>query len=252
MDHLSAIRRYELDTVLCDFPTAGSRVIEIGGGTGWQARILSDHGYRVDSVDIHHPAGETFFPVQLYDGFILPFPDNCFDVVFSSNVLEHVTDLDRLMREMIRILKPGGKMIHVLPTTGWRIWTSLAHYPFLLKYVASAGRVTMTTQVRPTVLGTLQRRGWVGTLRSVLIPPPHGTSSSSFSELFAFSAHRWKQTFYTAGLDVVRYKECGLFYTGHSLFPQIGIRGRQRIARALGSSSALYELSPRKVMPPAK
>jgi SAM-dependent methyltransferase len=251
MDHLSTLRRYELDAVLCHFPTAGSRVIEIGGGTGWQARILADHGYRVDSVDIHHPAGDRFFPVQLYDGSALPFPDKHFDIVFSSNVLEHVTELDRLLLEMTRILKPGGKMVHVLPTPGWRIWTSLTHYFFLLKYAASAGRATMTTQVRPTVRGTLQRRGWVGTLRSVLIPPPHGTSRSSFSELSAFSAQRWKQVFHNAGLDVVSYQECGLFYTGHSLLPQIGIHGRQRIARVLGSSSALYELSPRNVTLPA-
>jgi SAM-dependent methyltransferase len=244
MDHLSTLRHYELETVLRRFPSPGSRVIEIGGGTGWQARILADHGYRVDSVDINHPSGEIFFPVQLYDGCVLPFPDKCFDIVFSSNVLEHVTDLDRLLREMIRILKPGGKMIHVLPTTGWRIWTSLTHYPFLLKYVASAGRATMTTQARPTVRGTLKRLGFFGTLRNALIPPPHGISRSSFLELSAFSAKRWRQIFRKAGLDVIAHQECGLFYTGHSLVPQMNIRTRQRIAHGLGSASAMYELSP--------
>jgi SAM-dependent methyltransferase len=251
MDHLSTLRRYELETVLHYFPPPGSRVIEIGGGTGWQARVLAELGYRVDSVDIHHPHGESHFPVQLYDGCTLPFPDNSFDVVFSSNVLEHVTELDGLLRQMIRILKPDGKIIHVLPTPAWRIWTSLAHYPFLVKYAASGGRATMTTQIRPTVRGTLMRRGLLGTLRAIAVPPPHGITSSSFAELYAFSAHSWKRVFHKVGLDVVTCQGCGLFYTGHSLFPQVSIRVRELFARGLGSASAVYELMPRHSRSPA-
>ncbi|MCB1124541.1 MAG: methyltransferase domain-containing protein, partial [Verrucomicrobiae bacterium] len=45
----------------------------------------------------------------------LPFRDNCFDVVLSFSVLEHVKDPFRAAREMIRVLKPGGYLHIEMP-----------------------------------------------------------------------------------------------------------------------------------------
>ena len=214
-------------------------MIEIGGGTGWQARILADHGYRVDSVDIHHPAGDRFFPVQLYDGSRTSISRHMhFDIVFSSNVLEHVTELDRLLPEMTRILKPGGKMIHVLPTH------RLANmdFPDALPFPVE-----------------ICRKRWK--CNDDHTGPPHRTRNTATSRLAwhvtqcSHSTATWHQPFvifrtfrlfctadgnkpsHNAGLDVVSYQECELFYTGHSLLPKMGIHGRQRIALFLGSSS---------------
>jgi hypothetical protein len=124
-------------------------------------------------------------------------------------------------------------------------WTCLAHYFSLLIYVATAPRQTMTITIRPTVRGKLRLGDWAGTLRSVLISPPHGVTRSSFYELFAVSAQRWKQTFHDADLNIVSHQKCGLFYTGQSLLPTIGIICRQRIARIWVSSSALCDILPR-------
>ena len=49
------------------------------------------------------PAGAV-----LADGYWLPVRDSCADVVFSSNVLEHVRDPIGLIEEMIRVTRPGG------------------------------------------------------------------------------------------------------------------------------------------------
>jgi len=45
----------------------------------------------------------------------LPFADNTFDVVLSMQVLEHVQDPERAIREMHRVLRPGGKLCITLP-----------------------------------------------------------------------------------------------------------------------------------------
>lgn len=47
----------------------------------------------------------------------LPFPDSCFDVIYSSHVLEHFKprQLDQLLSELHRVLKPGGKMLICVP-----------------------------------------------------------------------------------------------------------------------------------------
>ena len=41
----------------------------------------------------------------------LPFLDNSFDIVLSRLAFHHFTDTDRVFREMVRVLKPGGKLI---------------------------------------------------------------------------------------------------------------------------------------------
>lgn len=53
-----------------------------------------------------------------YDVHDLPFEDQTFDVIVSSHVLPALSDIDTAMREMIRVLKIGGVMAHVIPD--WR------------------------------------------------------------------------------------------------------------------------------------
>ena len=50
-----------------------------------------------------------------YDGKTLPFPDNYFDSVFSTEVFEHVFNLEEMMLEIKRVLKPGGKILVTCP-----------------------------------------------------------------------------------------------------------------------------------------
>ncbi|GMV01839.1 MAG: hypothetical protein AMXMBFR52_14950 [Burkholderiales bacterium] len=242
MDHLSALRRFELEFALRYFPATGSSVLEVGGGSGWQAQLLSEKGFRVESIDVARPEAALSFPVRLYDGEAIPYPEQSFDLVFSSNVLEHVEDVELLLCEMARVLRPNGRMVHILPTPAWRFWTLVMHYPFLVKYAVGGVRSNSTMQHRPTLRGTLAKRGLHETLQRVLIPPPHGVGTSALHELTTFSSQHWCQTFGRAGLEVVRHAEVGLFYTGHALFPGTGITARQKASRWLGSASALFEL----------
>jgi SAM-dependent methyltransferase len=46
----------------------------------------------------------------------IPYPDHAFATVFSNGVLEHVHDLDRGLREIARVLRPGGQLIFTVPT----------------------------------------------------------------------------------------------------------------------------------------
>lgn len=49
----------------------------------------------------------------------LKFEDNFFDIVFQNEVLEHVQDDVQTLRESLRVLKPGGKLIFFTPNRGW-------------------------------------------------------------------------------------------------------------------------------------
>lgn len=54
-----------------------------------------------------------------YDGITLPFSDNSFDSLFSSEVLEHVPDIKRSLGEIRRVVKPGGRVLITVPF----VWT---------------------------------------------------------------------------------------------------------------------------------
>lgn len=50
-----------------------------------------------------------------YDGKTIPFPDNHFDSILSSEVFEHLFEINHLLGELNRVLKPGGKMLITCP-----------------------------------------------------------------------------------------------------------------------------------------
>src|SRR5262249_57567979 len=116
-EQLDGVRGAELDKVASLFPT-GARVLEIGAGTGKQALELQRRGFDVTAIEIAESnyAAHRVFPIKDYDGRAIPLADASVDVVFSSNVLEHVTDLSRMHAEIRRVLAPGGTCVHVLPT----------------------------------------------------------------------------------------------------------------------------------------
>ena len=50
-----------------------------------------------------------------YDGKVIPFDENHFDAVFSSEVFEHIFNLEEVLTEIQRVLKPGGKLLFTCP-----------------------------------------------------------------------------------------------------------------------------------------
>ncbi|HUT31517.1 MAG TPA: methyltransferase domain-containing protein [Sedimentisphaerales bacterium] len=70
-----------------------ARLLEMGGGDGFLAQRLAEMGFQVVSID-PEPRSPAYFAVAKGDCTKLEFEDNSFDVIFSSNVLEHISDLD--------------------------------------------------------------------------------------------------------------------------------------------------------------
>jgi SAM-dependent methyltransferase len=112
----------------------GCRLLEVGSGFGIFVAVTRTQ-YGADAVGLE-PAGtgfDTSFevcrevlkeygldPELIVDakGENIPFPDNSFDLVFSSTVLEHTDDPWRVLDEAIRVLRPGGYLQFVFPNYG--------------------------------------------------------------------------------------------------------------------------------------
>jgi SAM-dependent methyltransferase len=61
--------------------------------------------------------GATFVRVPSEDR--LPFPDGAFDACYASEVIEHLFDVSGFIREMNRVLVPGGLLLLTTPYHGW-------------------------------------------------------------------------------------------------------------------------------------
>ncbi|MGQ0593369.1 MAG: class I SAM-dependent methyltransferase [Gammaproteobacteria bacterium] len=241
--HLERLRRFELDCVRGCFPH-GARVLELGGGSGFQASIIAGWGCEVSAFDVPErplPPRE-YFPVQEYDGRHVPFASETFDVVFSSNVLEHIRDLPASLAQLRRVLKHDGRGVHILPTPVWRGWTSVTHYarilPLALRRLRGPGAVAAA--VASNAAAAAPRRSLGELLRCNLLPGPHGEYPSAFSEFWYFSRKRWLEVFAASGFEVERDYPTGLFYTGYSLLPSLPVESRVTLAKVLGSSCRVF------------
>jgi SAM-dependent methyltransferase len=245
--YLDEIRMLELDIVMPLF-LPGARVLELGAGTGRQALELSRRGFEVTAIDlaVSAYAAHRVFPITDYDGTTIPLPDASVDVVFSSNVLEHVPDLARMHCEICRVLAPGGKAIHVLPTHVWRLWTVLAGYPDAIAYFLN-GSPSLVPHALP---GQSERRrlaaAWYKTTRNVggrLFPPRHGARDNTVSEIWLFHPSWWRRNFRENGFAIIHDAPTGLFHTGNMLLgPRLGVARRRQIAARLGSTGHVFAL----------
>jgi len=239
MPLLETIRAAELDGLRRWFPS-GARVLDLGGGSGWQASILASWGCQVRSIDLAdgHPWSQRYFVVEPYDGAHIPFPDASFDVVFSSNVLilVPVDRLPALIAETRRVLAPGGLALHVLPSTAWRLWTNVTYYPYVAKRLVGGRHLVPGAVEAPDRAATVEKHGLAHLVKRAVLPPPLGAYPNALAELYYFSRARWLPFFRRHGFEVVSADAGGIFYTGIGLLPSLPLAARQRLARLLGSA----------------
>jgi SAM-dependent methyltransferase len=112
---------------------AGDRVLDVGAGFGRHVFECARRG--ADVVALDYAEDEVVETLATLDGMVesgeiaearfkgvmrgdatrLPFPDSSFDVVITSEVLEHIQDDITAITEMVRVLKPGGRFAATVP-----------------------------------------------------------------------------------------------------------------------------------------
>ena len=100
---------------------AGKRVLDVGSGNGYVLSRYAAAGARTCGVDLTRTAVDLcrrrFELANLAGEFVvgnaerLPFPDGAFDCVCSMGVLHHTPDTARAIREVRRVLRPGGHVV---------------------------------------------------------------------------------------------------------------------------------------------
>jgi SAM-dependent methyltransferase len=214
LQHVMLIRQYELEIVVRLMPDSG-KLLEVGSGAGWQAFRLAEKGYDVSAIDLVSSNLKAYqiWPVIDYDGVRIPFGDNTFDIVFSSNVLEHISELRLFQQELHRVLDSDGLAVHIVPSGLWRWWTNITHI-----------------------------------IKCWSLPKSHGEhAGNAWIEIFFFSRKYWQGFFEDTGWEVITYTTNELFYTGHSTLNRVlSIKIRHLMSYILGSSCHVFALRPVK------
>ena len=112
----------------------GKKLLEVGSGFG-NFLLVAREKYKIDAYGVE-PSSDGFGESDsiakkiLSDngvnpnvivngkGEAIPFPDSSFDIAYSTNVLEHVDDPQKVINEMVRVTKSGGVIQIVVPNYG--------------------------------------------------------------------------------------------------------------------------------------
>lgn len=147
-----------LERYLPGFLSPGKKILEVGCGFGaFTVFSRALHGYDTTGVEpdpvvremAQELAKKSGVKTSIADcpGEALSFPDQTFDLVYSSNVLEHVQDPARVLAESVRVLKPGGYLFFTYPNycSFWEghygiFWIPCMNKPVAKMYVRLFGR----------------------------------------------------------------------------------------------------------------
>ncbi len=144
------------------------RILENGCGVGMYVEHLSALGGQVIGLEYDFArtvqARQRAAHILNAAGEGLPFPAASFDLILSHEVLEHVQDDRQAVQEMLRVLRPGGRMVLFVPNRGypfethgiyWRGRYRFGNIP-LVNYLPRRWRNRLAPHVRVYSRGDLQ------------------------------------------------------------------------------------------------
>lgn len=262
LSYLHRLRDQELHLIFGQCPDkAFDAVLEMGAGDGHQSKGLLRYAHHLVAFDYTH----SLLPKKTLPGLAylacdasqvgMTFKPCSFDVVYSSNLLEHVSDLPAALQGVSEVLRDGGLAVHVIPNrfwvlchvllywpawsrVRWRTWRQPGGYRILIwefrRYLrASLGRERVKVAPKleqpaytnnPTLEPVRHWAGW-----RFFIPEPHGISATHRQEWQAFATHRWRQALVDAGFEVLAVKP-GVVSSGYGF----GWDRLRRLLAALG------------------
>ena len=189
----------------------GEVVLEVGCGTGVLDRWLAHHtggANPIVGVDINPFMLGEAMALARQDGLehliafregnaeALPFPDHSFDVAMSSTVIQR-TDADRMLAEMVRVTKPGGRVAVVGHAHDMPRWVNLPLWPELKAKVEAPGWADESGHPRGCDDASLYRRLHQAGLKQIRM----------FPQLATFDDHSRLQTFQASILPTLNEEE---------------------------------------------
>ncbi len=251
------LRQLELRLVLGRYGAGHfERALELGCGSGEHTKHLARCCGSVAAVEYN--AGRlsavddektTFLVGDACD--LSRFGDGEMDLVFSSNLLEHLPDVGRCLAECRRVAGPDGLIIHTVPNRAWKLFSVMLYYPYRLRGLAARlldrGRAAGARTPGPRLNNNLDLLQGRPSVLSRLLPKVHGVSRTNVGEFLAWGRARWLAAFRAAGLVPIRVLPLPFYFAyAYDFMPLL------RFGNRLGlSASTAYVLRRAAVPAPA-
>ena len=204
--------------------TKKKHILEIGGKNGYFAKILTNWGFEVISIDIDPIS--TYFDVKKMNATNLEFESDTFDIILSSHVIAHIKDKELLFHEINRVLKTNGIIIHIVPSNWWSIITNFWHYILLPKYLFQKNKKNKSTITNEVKINNYKKNR----LKNLLFYHPLGVDKSFITEIIKFSKKNWKKLFISFEYVVENQINGPLVYSGYDIFKNKGNKLRKYFA----------------------
>lgn len=183
--------------------------LELGAGNGYQSTLLKKYVLNLTSTEIDDERlieRDKEIKYMILDAHNLEnkFPPNTFDIIYSSNMLEHVENPERVLKGIKKTLKDDGVTIHIMPSPFWKLCNLLLHPFSVSKNIFSMLINRSKTPKSNKEMEKVKIEDNRHPLKRFLIPRPHGVSSSNIKEFKVFSKKEWKVKFEKAGFKPIK------------------------------------------------
>lgn len=246
-DYLHNIRKKEIEAIKNFLSTRKwKNGLEVGAGDGYQTTLLYEFFENFYSSDFNFGRIKEENKINKVNYFKADaenidklFTDKKFDLIFSSNLLEHLPDPNLFLKNSLKILNNDGVMIAIIPNRFWKITHTVFYYPHLsiifvkkiknffiknkpphLDRVALNPAARIFTPKAPGVsmcggkyknnnklefgnnLKSDKKNRKNSKIREILLPRPHGSFDSNSQELIKYGKKQWSELFLRNGYSI--------------------------------------------------
>lgn len=141
-------------------PKPKDRILEIGCNRGKTIREIKKYSQNSTGIDISLEAVKNAVTSNVIemDGVKIDFPHNYFDKIYSAHTIEHIPDLNKFIKEIERVLKPGGIILLIYPFELFRASNTLLAALFVYKNLSVARKLHLhrltPKKIKQLIMGT--------------------------------------------------------------------------------------------------
>ena len=145
---------------------------------------------------------------QICDANILPYKSQTFDLIYSSNLLEHLLNPNIALNEMHRVLKNDGIMIHIIPNRFWKLSHLFLFYPnqlLLLLRKLIGTKYSIKTDKNINNWSHIKKGTQKNKIYNKIWPKVHGEYKNHISEFTGMGYKNWNNYFSKSSFKIIGY-----------------------------------------------